>query len=132
MCHMNIWPKFIGLKNAPTPTELNASFALVEIHWASKFCCDRYPVNAVTIEAPNAITPVIQVIARRPRQAAIQNFPHRWMTSSAMNSSTDHRCTLLKKCPTGFVCHQSDPPRARPKPEAITMPRATREATPNV
>ena len=55
-----------------------------------------------TIEARKATTPVIQVIARRPRQAAIQNFPHRWITSSAMNSSTLHRCVLLKKWPNGL------------------------------
>ena len=53
-------------------------------------------MKAVTTEAMNAITPVIQVSARRPRQAAIQNLPHRWMTMKAMNSSTDHRWTLLK------------------------------------
>jgi hypothetical protein len=41
MCHISIWPKFITLKNAPTPTELNASLPLVEIHCESKFCCDR-------------------------------------------------------------------------------------------
>ncbi len=41
MCHISIWPKFITLKNAPTPTELNASLPLVEIHWESKFCCER-------------------------------------------------------------------------------------------
>ncbi len=55
-----------------------------------------------TTEATNATTPVIQVHVRRPRQAAIQNLPHRWMTSSAMNSSTLHTCRLLKKCPTGL------------------------------
>jgi hypothetical protein len=53
-------------------------------------------------EARNATTPVIQVIVRRPRQAAIQNLAHRWMTSSAMNSSTLHRCRLLKKWPHGL------------------------------
>ena len=41
MCHMKICPKFITLKNAPTPTELNASLPLVEIHCESKFCCER-------------------------------------------------------------------------------------------
>ena len=40
MCHISICPKFITLKNAPTPTELNASFPLAEIHCESKFCCD--------------------------------------------------------------------------------------------
>ena len=102
MCHISICPVFITLKNAPTPTELNASLPLVEIHWESKFCCDTYPVKHSTTEAAKATTPVIQVRVRRPRQAAIQNLPHRWMTSSAMNSSTLHRCRLLKKCPTGL------------------------------
>ena len=102
MCHISCWPKFITLKNAPTPTELNASLPLVEIHWESKFCCDTYPVKHSTIDAANATTPVIQVIARRPRQAAIQNLAHKWITSSAMNSSTLHRCRLLQKCPTGL------------------------------
>ncbi len=41
MCHISIWPKFIRLKNAPTPTALNASLPLVAIHWESKFCWDR-------------------------------------------------------------------------------------------
>ena len=102
MCHISICPVFITLKNAPTPTELNASLPLVEIHWESKFDCDTYPVKHSRTEATNATTPVIQVMVRRPRQAAIQNLPHRWMTSSAMNSSTLHRCRLLKKCPTGL------------------------------
>jgi len=31
---------FITLKNAPTPTGLNASLPLAEIHCESKFCCD--------------------------------------------------------------------------------------------
>jgi hypothetical protein len=59
-------------------------------------------VKHSTTEARNATTPVIQVSARRPRQAAIQNLGHKWMTSSAMNSSTLHTCRLLKKCPTGL------------------------------
>ena len=36
-----IWPKFVTLKKAPIPTELSPSFACVEIHCASKFCCER-------------------------------------------------------------------------------------------
>jgi hypothetical protein len=47
-------------------------------------------VKHSTTEATKATTPVIQVIARRPRQADIQNFPHRWMTRKAMKSSTLH------------------------------------------
>src|SRR5581483_2599375 len=100
------------------------------IHWESKFCWDRYPLKHSTTEARKATTPVIQVSARRPRQAAIQNLPHRWMTSSAMNSSTLHRCRLLKKCPTRLVCHQSTPPRAIAKPLTITTPSAASDATP--
>ncbi len=83
-------------------------------------------------EAANAITPVIQVIARRPRQAAIQNLPQRWITMKAMNSSTLHRWTLLKKCPTGFVCHQSVPPIAMAKPLTMASPSAASVATPNM
>jgi hypothetical protein len=41
MCHISIWPKFIRLKNAPTPAALNASLPLVAIHCESKFCWDR-------------------------------------------------------------------------------------------
>ena len=130
-CHSSIWPKFIRLKNAPTPAALNASLPLVAIHCESKFCWDRYPVKHTRTEAMKATTPVIQVAARRPRQAAIQNLPHRWMTSSAMNSSTLHRCRLLKKCPTGLVCHQSVPPSAIAAPLASTTPSAASAATPN-
>ena len=108
-----------------------ASLPLVEIHWASKFCWERYPVKHSTTDARKATTPVTQVIARRPRQAAIQNLPQRWMTMKAMNSSTLHRCKLLKKWPTGFVCHQSGPPRAMAKPETQATPSAARVATPN-
>ena len=84
-----------------------------------------------TIEHTNATTPVTQVMARRPRQAAIQNFPHRWMTKKAMKASTLHRWRLLKKCPTELVCHQSGPPMAMTMPEAITRPRVAKLATPN-
>ena len=51
------------------------------------------------MEARNATTPVIQVIARRPRQAAIQNFPHRWMTMKTKNSWTLQKCMLLVNRP---------------------------------
>jgi len=88
-------------------------------------------VKHSTIEARKATTPVTQVIARRPRQAAIQNLPHRWMTISAMNSSTLHRCRLLKKWPTALVCHQSGPPSASANPLTITTPSAASAATPN-
>ncbi len=88
------------LKKAPTPTGLKASFPLAEIHCESKFCWETYPVKHSTTEARNATTPVTQVQARLPRQAAIQNLPHKWMTSRAMNSSTLQRWRLLKKWPS--------------------------------
>ena len=84
-----------------------------------------------TTEATNATTPVIQVILRLPRQAAIQNLPHRWMTKKAMKASTLHKWRLLKKCPTALVCHQSGPPTAMMMPDRITSPRVARLATPN-
>ncbi len=83
-----------------------------------------------TMDRTKATTPVIQVRRRRPRQAAIQNLPQRWMTRKAMNSSTLQRCRLLKKWPTGLVCHQSGPPIAMAKPDMIATPNAARAATP--
>ena len=38
---------------------------------------------------------------------------------------------LLKKWPTGLVCHQSAPPTASANPEMIAIPSAARLATPN-
>ena len=69
-------------------------------------------MNAVPIEATNATTPVTQVSARLPRQAAIQNLPHRWITMNAKNSSTLHRCSEFTKCPSDETCHQAAPPTA--------------------
>ena len=59
-----------------------------------------HQVTAVPIEARNDTTPVIHVIARRPRHAAIQNLPQRCTTMKTKNNSTPHRCTLFTKCPT--------------------------------
>src|SRR5215831_15073125 len=50
---------------------------------------------------------------------------------NAMNSSTLHRCVLLKKCPTGLVCHQSVPPIAMVNPDTIARAKAASVATPN-
>src|SRR5262252_1768177 len=74
------------------PTALSPSLACVEIHCESKLDCTRYPVNAVPIEPRNATAPVTQVSARAPRQAAMKNLPHRWITMTKKNSSTLHRC----------------------------------------
>ncbi len=49
------------------------------------------------MEPTKATTPVIQVSARRPRHAAMKNFPHRWITMKAKNNSTLHRCSELTK-----------------------------------
>ena len=56
-------------------------------------------MNAVPIEPTNATTPVIQVSARRPRQAAMKNFPHRCTTMTAKKISVLHRCSELTKWP---------------------------------
>ena len=40
-CHSSIWPKSIARQMAPIPAALNASLPEAEIHWESKFCCDR-------------------------------------------------------------------------------------------
>ena len=82
------------------------------------------------MEPRKATAPVIQVRARRPRQAAIQNLPHRWMTMKAMKSSTLHRCRELTKCPVEEVCHQAAPPMARMPPEARMTRKAARVRTP--
>ena len=70
MCHINICPKFKTLNIAPAPVELMPSLAWVAIHCESKFCCERYPVNAAPMEMTNATTPVVHVAFRRPRHAA--------------------------------------------------------------
>ena len=69
-------------------------------------------MKAVAIETRNAIAPVIQVSARRPRQAAMKNFPHRWTTMKKKNSSVLHRCVLLTKWPSEEVCHHAGPASA--------------------
>ena len=69
-------------------------------------------MNAVAIETRKATAPVIQVSARRPRQAAMKNLPHRWTTMKKKNSSVLQRCRLLKKWPTEELCHQAGPASA--------------------
>jgi hypothetical protein len=88
-------------------------------------------VSAHGIATRNVTAPVIHTRARPPRHAAIQYLPHKWMTMKKKNSSTLHRCVLLKKWPTELVCHQSVPPIAMTKPEATATPSAARVATPN-
>ena len=61
------------------------------IHCESKLDWDRKPVNEVPIEIPKSMMPDIQVRARLPRQAAIQNLPHRWITMNPKVISTLHR-----------------------------------------
>ena len=57
-----------------------------------------------------------QVSARRPRQAAIQNLPHRWITINAKNSSTLQRCTEFTKWPEGRGVPPAAPPTVRTRP----------------
>ena len=87
-------------------------------------------MNAVPIEPTNATTPVIQVSARRPRQAAMKNFPHRCMTMTAKKISVLHRCSELTKWPVPELCHQVGPPRASIPPVTSTTTRAARVSTP--
>ena len=111
--------------------ELIPSLACVPIHCASKFVWERYPVNAVTIDARKVTTPRIQVIARRPRHAAMKNLPHRCTTIAKKNSSTDQRWHELTKRPTVETCHHWGPLIARMQPVAITTINAAVVATPN-
>lgn len=87
-------------------------------------------MNAVPIELTNATTPVIQVRARWPRHAAIQNLPHRWITIAAKKISTLHRCSEFTKWPNEEVCHQTAPPIARMHPVPMTTTKAASVTTP--
>ena len=88
-------------------------------------------MNAAPMEVRKATTPVTQVSPRWPRQAAIQNLPHRWITMQAKNSSTLHRWTELTKCPRDEVCHHVAPPIESTTPEPITTNSPARVSTPN-
>src|SRR5262245_59976545 len=90
-----------------------------------------YPVNAVAMEPRNASAPVTQVIVRRPRQAAMKNLPHRWMTMAKKNSSTLHRCRLLTKRPVDDVWYHCGPANARMAPLARSTASAADVVTPN-
>src|SRR5665213_140057 len=106
------------------------SFACVLIHWESKFCWDRYPVKAAPTETTNDTTPVIQVARRRPRQAAMKNFPHRWTTMAKKNTSTLHRWSELTNSPVDETCHHVGPKTASTMPVTITTPNAANVTTP--
>ena len=56
-------------------------------------------MNAAATETRKEITPVAQVSRRFPRQAAMKNLPHRWITMKKKKASTLHRCRELTKCP---------------------------------
>src|ERR1035437_5985466 len=112
------------------PAALRPSFADTLTHWEAKFCCDRYPVKAVPIDTTNATAPLTHVIWRWPRHAAMKNLDQRWMTIKKKNSSTLHRCRLLRKCPILDTCHHDGPSRARRQPLAMTTIRAAVVNTP--
>src|SRR5947209_6014867 len=100
-----IWPKLRTSKNAPTPDELIASLPWTAIHWASKFCCDRYPVKAVRMETVNVITPDTQVRPRPSRQAPWKKAVQRCRTMKKKKAWTDQKWMLLKKWPMVDECH---------------------------
>src|SRR5450756_1330929 len=112
------------LNHAPMPTEFNPSFAWVAIHCESKFDCTRYPVNAVPTEARKDSAPSTQVSPRRPRQAAMKNVAHKWITMKKKNSSTLHRCRLLKNSPMLEPWYHCGPSSVMTVPDA----KATRKA----
>ena len=89
-------------------------------------------MNAVPIEARKATAPVIQVITRRPRQAAIQNLPHRWTTMNTKNSWTLQKCMLLVNRPSDDVWYQAGPVNASTRPVARITRNAARVATPKM
>ncbi len=87
-------------------------------------------MKAVPIEEKKARAPVIQVMARRPRHAAIQNLPHRCTTIDSMNSCTDQKCTLLTKCPVDDVWYQAGPSKLSTRPLTTSMMKPAIVATP--
>ena len=87
-------------------------------------------MNAAPIETRNETAPVIQVIARRPRHAAMKNLPQRWTTMKKKNSSVLQRWRLLTKCPTDEVCHHDGPASAITAPESRITANAASERTP--
>ncbi len=76
------------------------------------------------------MTPVAQVSLRLPRQAAMKNLPHRWMTMKKKKHSTLHRCVEFTKWPVDETCHQVGPMMARTQPLMITQARLTSVSTP--
>ena len=87
-------------------------------------------MKAAAIEIRKATTPVIHVSRRFPRQAAMKNFPHRWMTMKKKKASTLQRCRELTKSPVDDTCHHDGPMIDRITPVRITMVRAARVRTP--
>ena len=82
------------------------------------------------IDTRKAIIPVIQVLARCPRQAAIENLPTRCTSMNTKNSCTDQKCRLLNQCPVLDTWYQVGPLKARTMPEAMIMPSAASVRTP--
>src|SRR5665213_3608968 len=106
------------------------SLAWVEIHCESKLLWLTYPVKAVAMETRKVTTPVIQVIARPPRQAAMKYLPHRCTTMAKKKISTLQRCREFTKGPIDEVCHHWGPRIARTQPEAMTTINAASVVTP--
>ncbi len=72
-----------------------------------------------------------QVSRRFPRQAAMKNFPQRWITMKKKKASTLHRCREFTKSPAVDTCHQLGPMMASTQPVMMTQARLTTVRTPN-
>src|SRR5665647_351053 len=75
--------------------------------------------------------PVIQVLAREPRHAAIQNLPARWTTMNRKKSWTDQKCRLLTNRPVLEVWDHDGPSKASTVPDRTIMASAASVRTPN-
>ena len=87
-------------------------------------------MKAAPTETTKDTTPVTQVARRLPRQAAMKNLPHRWMTMAKKKTSTLHRCRELTKRPVVETCHHCGPMTASTRPVRITTTNALMVSTP--
>ncbi len=84
------------------------------------------------METMKATTPVTQVARRRPRQAAMKNFAHRWMTMKKKKSSVDQRWSEFTNNPARETCHHAGPSMAMTAPDKRTTRKAARVRAPKM
>ncbi len=82
------------------------------------------------IDTRKAIIPVIQVLARFPRQAAIRNLPTMCENRNTKKSCTDQKCTLLNQCPRLEMWYQDGPANASTTPDRTIIASETSVRTP--